>query len=133
MTQDEIKSILEDVTEYLNDNYGPDECHPKGVIVYPCTDKVVFTCWGCGAIVYINGGIYYISEDDGYWWVNESTFKVSDRYSREEFGYKTAGTSIGWAKDIAEALIRLNKYVEENGTPVYYVGVEPPRICHYIL
>ena len=125
--------ILEGVAEYLNDNYGPDESHPKGVIEYPYADKVVFTCWECGAIVYISGGIYYISEDDGYWWVNKATFQIEGNCTREEFGYKTSGTSIGWAKDIAEALIRLNQYVEQNGTPVYYVGIEPPRICHYIL
>lgn len=132
MTNNEIKQTLIGVAEYLNDNYGPDESHPKGVIAYPYADKVVFTCWDCGALVYINDGIYYISEDDGYWWVNESIFQVGT-LTREVFGYGTPGISIGWAKDIAEALIRLNKYIEENGTPVYYVGVEPPRICHYIL
>lgn len=132
MTQEKIKLILEGVAEYLNYNYGPDESHPKGVIAYPYTDKVVFTCWACGAIVYISGGIYYISEDDGYWWVNKSTFQDGN-WTREEFGYKTSGTSIGWAKDIAEAFIRLNQYIEENGTPVYYSGIEPPIICHYVL
>jgi hypothetical protein len=132
MNTNEIKQTLINVAEYLNDNYGPDESHPKGVIVYPYTDKVVFTCWECGAIVYINGGIYYISEDDGYWWVNKSTFQDGN-WSREAFGYNTSGISIGWAKDIAEALIRLNQYIEENGTPVYYVGIEPKRICHYVL
>ena len=133
MDTNEIKQTLVGVAEYLNDNYGPDESHPKGVIAYPYADKVVFTCWGCGAIVYISGGIYYISEDDGYWWVDESTFQVGDGLTREVFGYKTSGTSIGWAKDIAGALIRLNRYIEENGTPVYYSGIEPPRVCHYVL
>jgi hypothetical protein len=132
MKYNEKKLILIGVSKYLNDHYGPFQCRPEDVIVYPYADKVVFTCWDCGAIVYIDGSIYYIDEDDGYWWVNESSFQIGDQ-SREVFGYKSPGTSIGWAKDIAEALIRLNKYVEEHGTPVYYVGVEPPRICHHIL
>lgn len=128
-----ILSILEGVAEYLNDNYGPDESHPKGVIIYPYADKIVFTCWECGAIVYVNGGIYYISEDDGYWWVEKSTFQISGPVTREVFGYETGGTCISWAQDIADALIRLKEYVDKNGTPVYYAGIEPPRICHYIL
>ena len=127
-----IKQTLISVAEYLNDNYGPDKSHPKGVIAYPYADKVVFTCWDCGAIVYINGGIYYIAEDDGYWWVNESTFQAGT-CSREAFGYNTPGICIGWAKDIAGALIRLNRHIEDNGTPVYYAGIEPPRVCHYVL
>ena len=129
MSQDEIKSILEDVTKYLNDNYGPFKGHPKGVVKFPYTDKVVFVCWECGAIVYIDRGIYYIAEDDGYWYIEKSVLE----FGREEFGYKSGGYSIGWAKDIADALITLNSYIIDKGKPVYYEGIEPPRICHYIL
>lgn len=130
---DNILSILEGVVEYLNDNYGPDESHPKGVIIYPYVDKIVFTCWDCGAIVYVNGGIYYISEDDGYWWVEKSTFQINGSNTREVFGYLDEGICIAYAPYIADALIRLKEYVDKNGTPVYYAGIEPPRICHYIL
>jgi hypothetical protein len=104
---DNILEILEGVSQYLNDNYGPDESHPKGVIIYPYVDKVVFTCWDCGAIVYINGGIYFISEDDGYWWVNKSTFQINGSNTREVFGYLDKGICIAYAPYIADALIRI--------------------------
>lgn len=41
----EIRQTLINVAQYLNDNYG--ELHPKGVVVYPHADKVVFICWAC--------------------------------------------------------------------------------------
>lgn len=133
MRKEEIKQILLDLAQYLNDNYGSDgEPRPKDVTVYPHADKVVFICWECGAIVYIDGGIYYIGEDDGYWFVEDDILQDGD-YSREVFGYETSGTSIYYAIEIGQAFIKLGKYVEDNGRPEYLVGFEPPLISHYIL
>lgn len=39
--------------------------------------------------------------------------------------------SIGWADSFTTAMLNLKKYVEENGTPVYYSGTT--TICNYTL
>lgn len=110
----EIKQILINVAQYLNDNYN--KLHPEDVVVYSYTDKVVFTCWSCGAIVYIDGGIYYISEDDGNWWVEESIIlDMEYLHIKEVFGYKSSKTSIYYATQIAQALVKLSAYIEDNG------------------
>ena len=76
----EIKQVLNDLAQYLNDNYGDDVGHPKGVVEYSHVKTTpVFTCWDCGAIVSIEGRIYFINDDDGHWWVEESFIRDGNR------------------------------------------------------
>lgn len=75
--------------------------------------------------------IYFISEDDGNWFINEK-----DKYN---IGFQSS-FSIGWADSFVKALENLSKYVEENGVPVrYQLGTDKDGnqiygdICNYRL
>ena len=39
--------------------------------------------------------------------------------------------SIGWVDSFTNAMLQLKKYIEENGTPVYFSGTNV--ICNYTL
>lgn len=76
-------------------------------------------------------GLYFISEDDGNWFINEK-----DKYN---IGLQSS-FSIGWADSFVKALENLSKYVEENGVPVrYQLGTDKDGnqiygdICNYRL
>ena len=125
-----IKNKLKEVVEYLNENYNQESenyCIVNGpkqeIIRYDPNTASSF--WGCGAIVCIGDLIYFVSEDDGFWWTNEDT---------KHGQCATAGCfSIGWAESFANAMMRLKEYVEKNGTPVYYSGIPEKIIAHYTL
>jgi len=120
---------LNTITAWLNENYNQDSenynifsgAKPE---VIRFDEETAISIWSCGAIVCIRCGLYFIEEDDGYWWYNT----INDPY--EEIGCQTS-FSIGLAKSFSDALINLNEYVEKNGKPVYYSGTEV--ICHYEL
>lgn len=114
--------ILDNVVEYLNDNFNQQSgklsidsgAEKNGVIRY--SDNIAISFWGCGAIVCINHIMYFISEDDGNWFISSND-----------------GNSIstGWIESFAGALTRLQDYLKVNGTPIYYEGTN--RICLYTL
>ena len=120
---------LYDVVNWLNANYNQETENyciffgaKPGVIEY--NDHIAISPWACGAIVCINDILFFIEEDDGYWWVNKE---------EKEFGRSgwQCGFSIGWVDSFVEALNALKKYAEEHGNPVYFSGSD--TICHYKL
>ena len=124
----EIQGIL----DYLNKNYNQNSpnysifCGAKpGVIRLDDTTAVSF--WGCGAIVCDGDQIYFIQEDDGYWYTSSDDNTVS----RED--YTQSSFSIGWGRGFVDAMKSLCDYVENNGEPIYYSGIEPRCVCHYKL
>lgn len=116
--------ILSEVINYLNDNYNQesenysivDGAKPE-VIRYD--EHTAISLWACGAIVCIEHIMYFIKEDDGYWFVSRSGGAAQDCFS------------LGWADSFINAMSSLQKFVKENGTPVYYSGTN--EICHYTL
>ena len=120
------KEKLEEVMDWLNDEYCQDS--PKYRIIDGPKPEVIrydeetaISLWACGAIVCIGDQIYFIEEDDGFWFTKDT-----------EHNYALQGSfCVGWLDSYTKALRCLNKYVKENGSPVYYSGTD--RICHYEL
>lgn len=110
---DEIKSLLNEVTDYLNanfyqssENYNKIICTDKTNVFTLCNKRCIVSTWSCGAIVSINKQIFYISEDDGYWFVEN----LKDDKGYEFVGCKTGGTSLSHITSITRALNDLLKY-----------------------
>ena len=120
---------LNTITAWLNENYSQDSenynifsgAKPE---VIRFDDETAISFWGCGAIVCIGSLLYFIEEDDGFWWIEQ------DEHTFNHYAYQTP-FSIGWAESFSNALTALNEYVKQNGKPVYYSGTEV--ICHYKL
>lgn len=126
--EDKTLQKLNEIVDYMSSEY--DDYNLKSLTeVIRYEDKIAISVWACGAIVYIDGSIYYITEDDGDWWVEVALNE--DIPHRKIYGYMSPETCIGWAKDIANAYIRLVDYIEAHGKPVYYVGID--EICYYKL
>jgi hypothetical protein len=120
----DTKEVLRNVVDYLNSHYNQDSedyCIIRGARpdTFKCGEHVAVSLWVCGAIVCIGDILYFIQEDDGYWFLDESGEAVQDNFS------------IGWAKSFIEALERLMDFVKENGEPVYFSGIEKKIVCHY--
>ena len=123
---------LKSIVNWLNKNYNQDSenysifngAKPE-VIRYD--EHTAISLWACGAIVCYTQDdgtlLYFIEEDDGYWWI-----RGKDKHGN--FAYQTE-FSIGWAKSFANALTMLAEYTKENGTPVYYGGTK--TICYHKL
>lgn len=123
-----LKEKLESIVNWLNKNYNQDSknysifsgAKPE-VIRY--NKEIAISLWACGAIVCIGSLLYFISEDDGNWFIRDS---------EGEYGLQST-FSIGWAESFSEALKKLIEYTKENGKPVYYEGIKEKIICHYTL
>ena len=70
-----LEKELNELVDYLNENYNQDSDNyniifgsKPGIIEY--NDHITISLWGCGAIACIYDQIFFISEDDGNWWVN---------------------------------------------------------------
>jgi hypothetical protein len=131
MTTSEIKNKLEEILDYMNDNYSQESDNDNYNVfegskpeVFKYSEHIAISTWGCGAIVCIGSILYFLQEDDGNWFITDD----GDRRTGLQDSF-----SIGWVDSFTEALLRLKKYTEENGTPVYYEGIEPKTICHYTL
>lgn len=123
-----IKDELISIVAWLNENYNQDSenysifCGSKpGIIKY--NKHTAISPWACGAIVCIYDQLYFLSEDDGNWWINENA---------KTYAYQNE-FSIGWADSFASALNNLKQYVWENGEPIYYSGLPEKIVCHYRL
>ena len=125
------KQILEEIVHYMDNNFSQHSdndnysfIHGSKPMVFKYSDHVAISTWACGAIVCIGSIMYFLSEDDGDWFLvddNDRRYGMQDSFS------------IGWVDSFTDALLRLKKYTEENGTPVYFSGIEPKTICHYTL
>ena len=127
-----IKDELKEVVDWLNKNYNQDSENynvftgsKPGIIEY--NDHIAISPWGCGAIVCIYDMLFFVSEDDGNWWLSEEEDKKYGHY-----GYQS-GFSIAWSEGFAEAMKALKDYVWEHGTPVYFSGMPEKIVCHYRL
>lgn len=121
-----LKEKLESIVYWLNENYNQDSenysifngAKPE-VIRY--NKEIAISLWACGAIVCIDSLLYFISEDDGNWFIRDS---------EGDYGLQST-FSIGWAESFTEAIKRLENYINKNGKPVYFSGTN--TICHYTL
>lgn len=123
----EINELLNEIVDWLNENYNQNSdnyCIISGpkqeVIKY--NENTAISFWGCGAIVCHESLLYFISEDDGHWFINSE--------GKYNIGLQSC-FSIEWAQEFANALTRLIKYTEEHGKPVYYSGTNV--LCNYTL
>lgn len=129
MNKDEIKSLLNKVTDYLNKNYYQSSenyekiiCTDKTNVFTLCDNKCIVSTWTCGAIVSIEKQIFFISEDDGNWF----TLNLKRDNSYEYAGCKGGGTSALHLNSIARAMKDLSNYIEsmENITDYTYWTIE---------
>lgn len=122
------KEELRNVVEYLNKNFNEESeersmATGDGIHVIRFSDKTAISLWACGAIVYIDDRIYFISEDDGHWFAPEYI-----DIDRIDGGFIESFTKIGmlpsfnmfWAGNFINAFQRLVNYIKENGKPYYY-------------
>lgn len=131
-----MKQKLLEIVSYLNNNFNQQSedysiffgAKPQ-ILRYD--KETAISLWSCGAIVCIGSILYFISEDDGNWFINEGNH---DRVGLQ------GNFSIGWADSFVKALENLSKYVEENGVPVrYQMGIDKDGnqiygdICNYRL
>ena len=135
-TESKLKSVI----DWLNKNYSQDNPENYNVFYGPreevirYDDETAISLWGCGAIVCIINQIYFISEDDGDWFMESHEEKLwgDDDDPCKVYAYQT-GFSVGWLDSFGDAMKRLSEYTKEHGEPVYYSGIEPKRICYYKL
>ena len=122
----EIQGIL----DYLNKNYNQNSpnysifCGAKPEVIR-LDDTTAVSFWGCGAIVCDCDQLYFIKEDDGYWFTSSNNNTVSRKDCTQ------SSFSIGWGRGFADAMTKLCEYVEKNGEPVYFSGTN--IVCHYKL
>jgi len=130
-----MRKELSEVVKWLNKNYNKEDSEYYDVLhttepnVVRYNDHIAISLWACGAIVCIYDQMFFVCEDDEYWWVNDIENDEGDR----DYGYQT-GFSVAWADSFVNAMAELKKYVWENGTPVYFSGFGDAKIvCHYRL
>lgn len=112
MSTIECKKIIKETVEIINDMFNqlnPPELY-KVYNINTCA--VIF--WGCGTIIAKSQWFQTVSEDDCYWRIEMREGEFMSNH---------------WLPDYAKALGILNKYLEENGKPFYYVGTNV--ICGY--
>ena len=100
-----INETLNQVINYLKDTYDIDKnykaygdrCKQKKVIKFQ--KDVFISHWELGAIVCIDGNLYFIIEDDGNWLVRED--------------YSLGSFNIHWVDSFISALNLLNDYIKK--------------------
>ena len=137
-----MRTKLNEIVSWLNDNYSQESenysiIHGAKPEVIRYDFDTVISLWACGAIVCIKSILYFIEEDDGNWFCHnyyserdiDSDGCVQYR-NYPKFGMQ-GNFSIGWVDSFTKAMIDLQAYIKENGTPVYYSGTD--IVCHYTL
>ena len=95
-----MKQKLSEIVSYLNARFNQQSedysiffgAKPQ-ILRYD--KETAISLWACGAIVCIGSILYFISEDDGNWFINEK-----DKYN---IGLQSS-FSIGWADSFVKAL-----------------------------
>jgi len=97
------KFILDNIVEYLNENFSQDSEHyewledPNSPII-PYGSSLI-SLWACGAVVCIGHLLYFITEDDGSWFIDETE---NDCGVQNSF-------SIAWADSFTTAIQKLRE------------------------
>mgnify|MGYP007104066099 CR=1 FL=1 len=125
------KEELLEIVDWLNKNYNQESENYNFFIgstpdVIEYNDHIAISLWACGAIVCVYDLLYFIREDDGFWWLSE------EKTENGHYGFETT-FSIAWAESFANAMADLKKYVWEHGSPVYFEGIIEKVVCHYQL
>ena len=81
---------LDKIVDYLNNTQDFSK-------VIKFDEDTTISKWECGAIVNIKGTIYFLEEDDGYWWRNDEGVQYS--------------FSIRWLNSFINALQNLNNEI----------------------
>ena len=140
----DYREKLKEVVEWLNENYNQDSenyCIFNGAKpeVIRFDENTAISLWACGAIVCIHHLVYFINEDDGHWFcedyvdkrnINEEGYVDGFWLNRARCGMQSC-FSLGWVDSFTTAMKDLKKYVDKNGTPVYFSGTD--IICHHKL
>ena len=144
MSESKFKEKLPSILDMLNSQYSQDSENysifhgPKPEIIR-FDEETAISLWACGAIVCVKSIMYFISEDDGYWfcrdWIDSEDIDedgVLCSYARFNGSIGMQDSfSVGWIDSFTKAMKALNDYLKDNGTPVYYSGTN--LICHYTL
>lgn len=109
---------IEQILDYLNTRYNQHTVWVEGnkiPNIEKYDNRTIISYWECGCIVVIGRISYFIEQDDLYWF--QTKYNLSfDASLLKSFG---------------DAVIRLSKYLEENGTPYYFENTN--NICGYEL
>lgn len=120
---------LKQIADWLESRFNQETITVDQYVIQPNVEVLKYdehtaiSLWECGAIVCIGSILYFVGEDDGNWFVcNDDDF----------VGFQSA-FCIGWTSSFIAALERLEKYVNDHGTPIYWSGNPEKGICHYKL
>lgn len=144
MSNSTFKEKLPSILDMLNSQYSQDSENysiihgPKPEIIR-FDEETAISLWACGAIVCVKSIMYFISEDDGYWfcpdWIDSENIDEDGMVGRRARLFSSIGMqdsfSVGWIDSFTKAMKNLKDYLKDNGTPVYYSGTD--SICHYTL
>ena len=144
MSKNKFKEKLPLILDMLNTQYSQDTENytylqegKQKVIRFD--EETAISLWACGAIVCVKSIMYFIQEDDGYWFcrdwidsedIDEDGMLCSYAKFHGRIGMQDS-FSVGWIDSFTKAMKNLKDYLKEHGTPVYFSGTD--RICHYTL
>lgn len=137
----DYKEKLKNIVSYMNERFNQDTDEydffmGSKPMVIRYDDETAISTWACGAVICIGSAMFFISEDDGFWYLHESVntdrIDPDGTYSDWAVHYGSQDSiSIAWVESLSNAMIELKKYVDENGYPVYFSGTT--NICHHTL
>lgn len=120
---------LNQIANWLESKFNQETITVDQYVIQPNVEVLKYdehtaiSLWECGAIVCIGSILYFVGEDDGNWFVHNDNDFV---------GFQSA-FCIGWTSSFIAALERLEKYVNNHGTPVYWSDNPEKGICYYKL
>lgn len=96
-----VKSKMDDLLNYLNNKYSQKNCwldHTEKIPTIEKYKEIIISYWECGAIALIEKWIFFIGQDDLYWFYDTKNYQGLDFCSKE------------YAKDISDALNRIDMF-----------------------